>query len=125
MSRPLTLGLLLRNRESNVWNIVVGFTVNNAVRRIALVITEIGLPVTGIYLVDPVETVAVELVIRHADEVALEHGHAWVVVVVDVDRVVMAVRPSTMSPCPFRRRVIVKAGLARPAPPILGAPNTW
>ena len=97
---------MLRDCESNIRNIVVGTTVNNPVRRIALVITEIGLTVTGIRLVDLVEAVVIKFVVRHADEVPFENGHEWAVVVVDVVRVVMAVRPSTMSPCPFRRRVV-------------------
>ena len=122
VSLPLPQSLLLRDRESNIRNIVVGITVNNPVRRIALVVTAIGITVTGIYVFDPVEAVSVELVIRHADEVARKHSYEWVVVVVDVVVVVVAVRPSTVSPCPFRRRVVVNADLTIPALPIRGAP---
>jgi hypothetical protein len=111
---------VLRDRETHIGDIVVEITVDNSVRKIALVVTEAGLIVIGIRLVDAVEAITVEFVIRHADEVALEYGHEWAVVVVDV---VMAVGPSTVSPCPVRRRVVVDADLTIPALPILGAPT--
>ena len=69
MPLPLPQGFLLCDCESHIGNIIVKITVDNSVRRIALIVTEVG------HLVDPVEAVVIEFVIRHADEVALEYGH--------------------------------------------------
>ena len=65
---PLSQGPSLRNGELHAKDILIRRTVDNPVRRIALV-------VAGIHLSDPAEVVEDELVVKHADEIVLKHGH--------------------------------------------------
>ena len=75
MALTLPQGLLLRDRERHIGDIIVGIAIDNSVRRISLIATGVALIVTGIHLVDPVEDVVVEFVITQADEVAVKYSH--------------------------------------------------